>query len=132
MHSVIESAAPTTSMQSLLTSLVRDAEITHGVASETAHGAATATRRALSGRVAARVLSPHDERRVRAYFSAVLRAHAFKKGRRADARYRAELQVASLIADLRSVGTPADRIRGEVAAFFGQAGLQMLDRGEVA
>lgn len=132
MHSVIDPVAPKTSMQSLLKSLVHEAEITHGVASETAHGAATATLRALSGRVAVKVLSPSDERRIRAYFSAVLRAHAFKKGRRADARYRAELQVASLIADLRSVGTPVDRIRAEVAAFFGESGLQMLDRGEVA
>lgn len=132
MHSVIDPVAPKMSMQSLLKSLVHDAENTHGVASETARGAAAATLQALSGRVSERVLGPSDERRVRAYYSAVLRAYAFRHRRRADAGYRAEFQVASLVADLRSVGTPADRIREEVAAFFGEPGLRMLDRAEVA
>ncbi|TDB38480.1 MAG: hypothetical protein D9V44_05605 [Actinobacteria bacterium] len=132
MRSVIDSAPPKVTMRSLLISLADDAQAIHGVAPETARGAAAATTRALAGRVSAEGLSPSDERRIRAYYSAVLRAQAFRLRRRGDARYRGEFQVASLVADLRSVGTPADKIREEVATFFGERGLQILDRSEVA
>ncbi len=132
MQTVIESVVPCTSLQSLLSSLVRKAELVYRVEPETARGAAVATQRALSDKVSSQSLSLSDERRISAYFSAVLRAYAFKQGRRGDARYRVQFKVASLVADLRSVGTPADRIREEVASFFGTSGLQMLDAGEVA
>ncbi|PKQ19575.1 MAG: hypothetical protein CVT66_09325 [Actinobacteria bacterium HGW-Actinobacteria-6] len=131
MQSVI-SSPPQASLDSVLTRLVHDAVLRLSSDPETARVAARETRRALLGRMRSQGLSPAEEKRVQAYFAAVLRSQAFRCRRRGDESYRSQLRVASLISDLRSVDTPVDRIREEVQAFFGEQGLQILEAAEVA
>lgn len=112
--------------------LAEDAEKRLGADRLTAIGAAAATEKAMRGRVRASRLDAIEQRRVRAYFAAVLRSLAFKRGRRADSRYRTRLKVVSLVEDLRSVGTPAERIREEVVSFYGEGALSLLGAADVA
>ncbi len=126
-------SAPTqASLDSVLSRLARDAVLRLKSDPETARVAARETRRALLGRMRSQGLSPAEEKRVQAYFAAVLRSQALRCRRRGDESYRSRLRVASLISDLRSVDTPVDRIREEVQAFFGEQGLQVLEAAEVA
>ncbi len=132
MQSATTSCTHTTSIRSTLADLVSDAVRVHGAEPETARIAAAATERALIGRMRTQTFGPDEVRRVRAYFGAVLRSQSFKRARRGDAHYRNRIKVATLVDDLRSVGMPAERIREEVASFFGEQGLQLLEVEAVA
>lgn len=120
------------SLGAVLAQLVEAAPRTLGISPETARAASCATERGLRGQMRAPSLSRADVRRVQAYYSAVVRSRAFKDGRRGDERYRRRIRVASLVTDLRSVGTPDERIRDEVRLFFGEDALRYLGVGAVA
>lgn len=131
MRTVLDASGFGTGIHAVLGALVREAEHTLGVSAETALAASRATERAL-GRLHGRNLSAVEQHRVRAYFGAVVRSQAFKRGRGSDARYREAIRVASLVADLRSIDMPSDRIREEVLSFYGEAGLLLMETGQVA
>lgn len=132
MQTITRTPVPGSTMQSVLEGLMAEAIKTHGIGAETARDAARATRRALGSRMRSEGLGAAETSRVRAYFMAVVRSEAFKRRRNGDAAYRARIKVATLVADLRSVGTPVDRIRDEVVSFFGEGALRMLEDEAVA
>lgn len=132
MQTIIRTSVPGSTMQSVLESLRAEAIQVHGIGAETAREAARATRRALGPRMRSEGLGAAEVRRVNAYFMAVVRSHAFKQRRSADALYRERIKVATLVADLRSVDTPLDRIRDEVVSFFGEDALLVLEAEAVA
>jgi hypothetical protein len=75
--------------------------ISRDISVEVARAARSATQRSLS-RSVAEPLNPVDERRVEAYFSAVVRRRAVRRGQ--PARGAARIVVAAVVEDLRESG----------------------------
>jgi hypothetical protein len=89
-------------------------DVAPGVAVE----ARCATARVL-GRSAARVWRPSDERRAEAYFSAVVRRKAVRRGQ--PARGAARFVIASIVEDLRASGRDGEAIWEQLQRGWGDS-----------
>jgi hypothetical protein len=115
-----------------LATLSREVCVQGSVHPDSAARALRATSRRLGGDFRGRSLSYVDRRRVRAYYLAVLRNAAFEQSLPVDQVLRERLKVASLVADLRSVGASSMHIRQEVESFYGSEALEYLVHAGVA
>jgi hypothetical protein len=88
------------------------------VAREVAADARSATARVL-GRSAARVWRPSDERRAQAYFSAVVRRKAVRRGQ--PARGAARFVIAAIVEDLRASGRDGEAIWDQLQRGWGDS-----------
>ncbi|KAF0207327.1 MAG: hypothetical protein FD171_1828 [Actinobacteria bacterium] len=132
MHDTHSSTSNAPLFGAYLASLSREVCVRGSVHPDSAARALRATSRRLGADLRGRSLDYADRRRVRAYYFAVLRNAAFEQALPVDRTLRERIKIASLVADLRSVGASALRIRQEVESFYGSEALEHLVHAGVA